>query len=143
MTAVELATCCVPEDSVSPAPAGGYVVASVVFYEPGFGVPSHRFLCLLLQFYGLELHHLTSSGILHIAAFACLLCVRPTWGLIPTLSCGITSSAPGYGWARTRKRWCAAVLISLSDLGQESIHTSTYQCLTHQRGGGIIRTRVA
>jgi hypothetical protein len=28
-------------------------------------VPSHRFFCLLLQFYGLELHHLTPSGIVH------------------------------------------------------------------------------
>jgi hypothetical protein len=35
-------------------------------------VPLHRFLCLLLQFYGLELHHLTPLGILHIAAFVTL-----------------------------------------------------------------------
>jgi hypothetical protein len=33
MTAVELATCRVSEDPTSPAPAGGYVVACVVFYE--------------------------------------------------------------------------------------------------------------
>jgi hypothetical protein len=47
-------------------------VACVEFYEPGFGVPSHRFLRSLLQFYGLELHHLSSSGILHMAAFVIL-----------------------------------------------------------------------
>jgi hypothetical protein len=35
-------------------------------------VPSHQFLRLLLQFYGLELHHLTPLGILHIAAFVTL-----------------------------------------------------------------------
>jgi hypothetical protein len=35
-------------------------------------VPSHQFLRLLLQFYGLDLHHLTPSGMLHIAAFATL-----------------------------------------------------------------------
>jgi hypothetical protein len=35
-------------------------------------LPSHRFLHSLLQFYGLELHHLTPSGILHIAAFVTL-----------------------------------------------------------------------
>jgi hypothetical protein len=35
-------------------------------------VPSHRFFCSLLQFYGLELHHLTPLGILHIAAFVTL-----------------------------------------------------------------------
>jgi hypothetical protein len=33
MTAVELATCRVPEDPASPALAGGYIVACTVFYE--------------------------------------------------------------------------------------------------------------
>jgi hypothetical protein len=41
MTAVELATCCVPEDPTSPALAGGYIVACTVFYEQEFGVPWH------------------------------------------------------------------------------------------------------
>jgi hypothetical protein len=72
MIAVELATCCVPEDSASPAPMEGYVVACAAFYERGFGVLSHRFLYSLLQFYDLELHHLTPSGILHMAAFVTL-----------------------------------------------------------------------
>jgi hypothetical protein len=35
-------------------------------------VPSHQFLCSLLHFYGLELHHLTPLGILHIEAFVTL-----------------------------------------------------------------------
>jgi hypothetical protein len=61
MIAAELATYRVPEDHVSPAAAGGYIVAYVAFYERGFGVPSHRFLHSLLQFYDLELHHLTPS----------------------------------------------------------------------------------
>jgi hypothetical protein len=72
MAAAELATYHVPEDPASPAPVGGYVMVYVAFYERGFGVPSHRFLFLLLQFYSLELHHLTSSGSLHIAAFVTL-----------------------------------------------------------------------
>jgi hypothetical protein len=50
----------------------GYVVACSEFYERGFGAPPHRFLHTLLHFYGLELHHLTPSGILHIAAFVIL-----------------------------------------------------------------------
>jgi hypothetical protein len=33
MIAAELATCRVPKDPVSPAPAGGYVVACMTFYE--------------------------------------------------------------------------------------------------------------
>jgi hypothetical protein len=72
MTATELATCRVPEDPVSPVPMGGYIVVCATFYEQGFSAQSHRFLCSLLQFYGLELHHLTPSRILHMATFMTL-----------------------------------------------------------------------
>jgi hypothetical protein len=72
LTAVELGTCHVSEDPVSPTPMGGYVMACATFCERGFGVPSHQFFCSLLQFYGLELHHLTPSVILHITAFVTL-----------------------------------------------------------------------
>jgi hypothetical protein len=51
---------------------GGYVMACVTFYEQELGVPPHQFLHSLLQFYGLELHHLTPSGILHMATFVTL-----------------------------------------------------------------------
>jgi hypothetical protein len=57
---------------VSPAPVGGYVVASMAFHEWGFGVPSHRFLCSLLWSYDMDLHHLTPLRILHMAAFVTL-----------------------------------------------------------------------
>jgi hypothetical protein len=72
MTVVELATCRVLEDPASPVQARGYVVACAVFYEWGFGVLTHQFLRSLLQFYGLEPHHLTPLGILHMAAFVTL-----------------------------------------------------------------------
>jgi hypothetical protein len=72
MTAVELATYRVLVDPALPAPGAGYVVACLAFYERGFGVPPHRFLHSLLLFYGLELHHLTSSGILHAVAYVTL-----------------------------------------------------------------------
>jgi hypothetical protein len=71
MTAAKFATSLVPMDPTSTS-MGGYVVACVVFYERGFSVPSHQFLHSLLWYYGLELHHLTHSGILHIAAFVTL-----------------------------------------------------------------------
>jgi hypothetical protein len=67
--AAELATYRVHEDPASPAMAEGYVVAFLVFYEWAFNVSSHQFLCSLLQYYGLELHNLTSLGILHITTF--------------------------------------------------------------------------
>jgi hypothetical protein len=41
MTAVEFATCRVPDDAASPTLVEGYVVAFVAFYEQGFGVPLH------------------------------------------------------------------------------------------------------
>jgi hypothetical protein len=72
MSAVELATSRMSEDPAFPAPMGGYVVACAAFHEQGFGVPSHRFLYLLLQFYDLELHHLTPSEILQMAALVSL-----------------------------------------------------------------------
>jgi hypothetical protein len=69
---VEHVACCVPVDPTFPAPVKGYMVSFVAFYEWGFGTPSHRFLRLLLQYYNLELHNLTPSGVLHIAAFMTL-----------------------------------------------------------------------
>jgi hypothetical protein len=50
----------------------GYVLAFLVFYERGFGTLLHLSFHSLLQFYGLELHHLTPSGILHITTFVTL-----------------------------------------------------------------------
>jgi hypothetical protein len=68
MTETELAACHVPEDLTSLAPMDGYVVTFVAFYERGFSVLLYRFLCSLLQHYGLELHNLTPFRILHIVA---------------------------------------------------------------------------
>jgi hypothetical protein len=89
---VELASRCVPEDPASPTPVEGYVVDFMVFYERGFGVPLHRFLCLLLQYYGLELHNLTPWDVMHrgLSDYA-----RPSLGLTPILTCGITSFVLG------------------------------------------------
>jgi hypothetical protein len=72
MTAAEFATCLVPTCPISLAPAKGFIVVCATFCEWGFGLPSHRFLYSLLRSYGLELHHLTPSGILHAAAFMTL-----------------------------------------------------------------------
>jgi hypothetical protein len=65
----ELAAYCVPKDPACPVQAGGYVVACAAFYGRVFGVLAHYFLYSLLQCYGLELHHVTPSGILNKAAF--------------------------------------------------------------------------
>jgi hypothetical protein len=72
MMVVELVVCHVPDDPAFPAPTEGYSVSFMAFYERGFGTPSHWFLCSLLLYYDLELHHLTPSGVLHIEAFITL-----------------------------------------------------------------------
>jgi hypothetical protein len=69
MTTAKFATCLVPAGPVSPAPVEGFIVVCAAFYERGFGLPLHRFLHSLLLSYGLELHHVTPSGILHMTAF--------------------------------------------------------------------------
>jgi hypothetical protein len=76
MSVVELKACQVPVDPAFPALVEGDVESFTAFYEWGFGMPSHQFLCLLLRYYVLKLHHLTPSGVLHIVAS--WLCVRPT-----------------------------------------------------------------
>jgi hypothetical protein len=68
MAVVELGACRVLEDPASPTLAEGYVVSFVAFYERGFSMPPHQFLCSLLRYYGHRLHHLSTSIVLHIAA---------------------------------------------------------------------------
>jgi hypothetical protein len=75
MAVTDLEACRVPEDPAFRAPTEGYMVSFVVIYERGFGMPPHRFLHSLLWYYGLELHHRTSSRVLHIAAFVTV------WGI--------------------------------------------------------------
>ena len=42
------------------------------FHERGFTTPTHKFLQGLLNYYNVELQHLTPNGIQHIAAFVAL-----------------------------------------------------------------------
>jgi hypothetical protein len=72
MSAAELKAGRVPKHPALPAPAEGYVVSFTTFYEQAFSVPLHPFLHLLLWYYGLELHHLTPSRVLHITVFITL-----------------------------------------------------------------------
>jgi hypothetical protein len=72
MMVLELTTYRVSEDPAFPMPAKGYVGSFVAFYERGFGTPSHQFLHSLLQHNSLEMHNLTPSVVLHIAAFMTL-----------------------------------------------------------------------
>jgi hypothetical protein len=72
MIAVKFASWLVSVDHASPAPTKGHAVVCMTFYERGFGVLSHWFLRYLLQSYGLELHNLTPSGIMHMTAFVTL-----------------------------------------------------------------------
>jgi hypothetical protein len=72
MTMAEFATCLVPMDLASPTLAKGFIMVCAAFYKRGFGAPPHRFFRSLLRSYGLELHHRSPSGILHIVIFVTL-----------------------------------------------------------------------
>jgi hypothetical protein len=48
MMAAELAAYRVPENPALPPPVERCVVSFMAFYERGFGMPSHRFLHMLL-----------------------------------------------------------------------------------------------
>jgi hypothetical protein len=83
MTVAELEVCRVLEDPTFSVPTEGYMMSFMAFYERGFGRPPHRFLYSILRYYGLELHHLTLLGVLHIRAFVTL---REAYlGIIPDL----------------------------------------------------------
>ena len=49
-------------------PPDGYVVSFAHFHERGFTTPAHKFLRGLLNYYKVELQHLTPNGVQHIMA---------------------------------------------------------------------------
>ena len=65
----------------------------------GVGFPIHPFLRGLLEFYGLQLHHLTPASILHIAGFVALcelfLGIEPHFALWKRLFCVVPRSHEG------------------------------------------------
>jgi hypothetical protein len=58
--------------SCTPCPSGGIRCGMLGILRTTIWCTPHQLLSLLLQFYGLELHHLIPLGILHIAAFVTL-----------------------------------------------------------------------
>jgi hypothetical protein len=54
---------------VVPQPRADEVISFLAFHERGLGYPAHWFLRGLLNEWGLELHHLNRTGVLHIAGF--------------------------------------------------------------------------
>ena len=61
-----------PGNEDEPLPPEGYVVSFDHFHERGFTTPAHKFLRGLLDYYKVELQHLTPNGVQHIAAFVAL-----------------------------------------------------------------------
>ena len=61
-----------PGEEEEPQPPEGYVVSFAHFHERGFTMLAHQFFQGLLDYYQLELQHLTPNGIQHIAAFVAL-----------------------------------------------------------------------
>jgi len=61
-----------PGNEDMSAPPTGYVVSFAHFHERGFATAAHKFLRGLLDYYQVELQHLTPNGVQHIAAFIAL-----------------------------------------------------------------------
>ena len=61
-----------PGDEDKPSSLEGYMLSFARFHERGFAVPTHKFLRGLLDYYKVELQHLTPNGVHHIAAFIAL-----------------------------------------------------------------------
>jgi hypothetical protein len=55
-----------------PTPHGEEMVCFIPFLLRGLCFPSHPFIQGLLEFYGIQLHHLTPNSILHISGFVAL-----------------------------------------------------------------------
>ena len=74
-----------------PNPSKGERVCFVPYLIRGLGFPIHPFLRGLLEFYGLQLHHLTPASILHIVGFVALcelfLGIEPHFALWKRLFC--------------------------------------------------------
>ena len=52
-----------PDDEDEPLPPEGYVVSFARFHERGFATPTHKFVRGLLDYYKVELQHLTPNGV--------------------------------------------------------------------------------
>ena len=61
-----------PDNEDEPSPPEGYVVSFARFHKRGFATPTHKFLRGLLDYYKVELQHLTPNGVQHIAVFVAL-----------------------------------------------------------------------
>jgi hypothetical protein len=58
-----------PSDHREPAPPEGYVVSFICFHERGFDVLASPFMCALLHYYKVELHHLAPNAVSLAAIF--------------------------------------------------------------------------
>jgi hypothetical protein len=74
-----------PSNHREPAPPEGYVVSSVAFHERGLKMLPSWFMRVLLHYYKVELHHLTSNSISQAAIFVAVcegyLGMEPHWNL--------------------------------------------------------------
>lgn len=52
-----------PRDEEELNPPENYIISFVSFHEQGFGVPSSRFMRMLLHYYGFELHNFNPNSI--------------------------------------------------------------------------------
>jgi len=61
-----------PKDNMLPRASGGEIILFKAFIGRGLALPTSKFFCYLLYFYGLIVNHLTPIGVLHISIFVYL-----------------------------------------------------------------------
>ena len=72
-----------PKGEISPAPQEGEWVIFRSHYLRGLGLPASSFFRSFLEFYGLQLHHLTPNAVVLLPAFVAL--CEGFLGVLPTL----------------------------------------------------------
>jgi hypothetical protein len=65
----DLEGCRIPVDRSVPWSGPDEVISFAAFHERGLALLAHQFLCHLLSYYQIELHHLSPGRILHIVTF--------------------------------------------------------------------------
>jgi hypothetical protein len=74
-----------PTSHREPTPPEGYVVSFITFHKRGLGMPPTRFMRELLNYYRVELHHLTPNTVSQAAIFVAVcegyMGMEPHWKL--------------------------------------------------------------
>ena len=79
------------------------IVAYVLYFERGFGLPCSNYFSGLLYYYGIQLHHLLPNSILYILSL--YICAKLLWASSPTLSFSSIFSTTSHSQIQKKSPW--------------------------------------